>query len=159
MCRKTGRKPNTSTIQSRAESQRGKPAPRTQDPLDESRSVLTLEQRVADLCDRLWGLCSPLKLAEYESPWNGIAADLRARLAAAVTDPPVYTASAKASRLGYTACLKSLTQAAPAVRRIMIDIRGLANAVAPALVADKKDNAPPEIEPGVPLIYEEISVH
>jgi hypothetical protein len=113
------------------------------------------EKRVGELRERLWALCSPLAPAAYDTPWDGIAADLAGRLSTALATPGAYAAAAAASHLSYAECAKTLIRGAPTVHRALTDIRGLALAAAPELVAAKKSAAiVAEAPPGDLLVYD-----
>ena len=105
---------------------------------------------------RLWDLCSPLSLADFDAPWDGIARGLWEKLAEILKSKVVLDAATAASRLSFVACTKTLARSSPATYRILIDIRGLALAVAPALLDAEKDRAAIEPLPGSALIYESI---
>jgi len=113
--------------------------------------------RVSEVRARLWDISSPLPPGSYEAPWGGIAVDLWERLAAALSAPAAFGAAAPASHLGYAACVKTLIRGSPPVHRILTDIRGLALAVAPALVDAEKDRAVAAAPPGSALVYETLA--
>ena len=112
---------------------------------------------------RLWALGSPTPLADYGSPWDSVGADLWGRLLGALAAPAARRVAAPASLLGYAGCAKALLRGAPAVHRVVTDIRGLALAAAPATVeaarAPAPAPAPKNEQPGEPLVYDDIAVH
>lgn len=114
-------------------------------------------RHVAEVGDRLWGLCSPVPSQEYQSPWGAVAREMRDKLADALGSAAALDAASSASHLGYAACTKKLASDARAIYRIMVDIRGLAMSVVPTLVDAKKDQTAPDVPPGVVLVYEDLA--
>jgi hypothetical protein len=105
---------------------------------------------VTEVCGLLWELCGPHPPAGYAPPWDGFARDLRGELRAALAPGDALGVAAPAARLGYAACARALLRGAPAVHRVLTEIRGLALAAEPA-------PEPPKIAeaaPGTPLVYE-----
>jgi hypothetical protein len=107
--------------------------------------------------NRLWGLYSPLAYDAYTETWAGLAADIQRRLIAALLGgrPTEYKAAERASLLPFAACFAALSSGAPAVYRIVAEIRGLALSAQPELVSERKAEVAKRAAaaPGIPLVY------
>jgi len=102
--------------------------------------------------ERLWALCEAHPPANYAPPWDDMARELQKRLAAALTARQALSAAGAASRLSYPACTRALIRGAPAVNRVVSEIRGLALAADLSWSAEPPKTAEPI--PGIPLVYE-----
>lgn len=126
----------------------------------QSRAKGADEKTPADVIGAcLWALGSPTLLADYGSPWDSVGGDLWERLLGALATPAARKVAAPASLLSYAECAKALLHGAPAVHRVVTDIRGLALAAAPASVEAVRAPAPKNELPGEPLVYDDIAVH
>ncbi len=120
----------------------------------------------------LWNLCSPLAADAYQAPWRAIAEEITARLTK-LLEPPAVAAAVQGAipqPADYARVATALARLAPAVQRVMAEIRGLAQAagavapstrtVRPKANPDEKavvGEAPRAIErvlPGVPMVYD-----
>lgn len=132
---------------------------------------------VDDVGRRIWGLgslggaTSEAPEADY-APWDIVCRELWARLLGALARPAVLQVAGPASLLDYAECTKVLRDGAPVVYRIIMEIRGLALAlaapktkgVAPATKRRQSARpgaplAPKSEPPGEPLVYDDDTIY
>lgn len=133
---------------------------------------------VDDVGRRIWGLgslggaTSEAPEADYAPPWDIVCRELWARLLGALARPAVLQVAGPASLLDYAECTKVLRDGAPVVYRIIMEIRGLALAlaapktkgVAPATKRRQSARpgaplAPKSEPPGEPLVYDDDTIY
>jgi hypothetical protein len=131
-----------------------------------------------DVGRRIWGLgslggaTSEPPEADYAPPWDIVCRELWARLLGALARPAVLQVAGPASLLDYAECTKVLRDGAPVVYRIIMEIRGLALAlaapktkgVAPATKRRQSARpgaplAPKSEPPGEPLVYDDDTIY
>jgi hypothetical protein len=110
--------------------------------------------------------------ANYAPPWDIVCRELWARLLGVLASPAVLQVAGPASLLDYAECTKVLRDGAPVVYRIIMEIRGLALAlaapkakgVAPATRRQQSARpgaplAPKSGLPGEPLVYDNDTIN
>lgn len=81
---------------------------------------------------RLWALCGALPPEAYGPPWAALACELWESLASVLTEEAALSAVGNASRGAYPDCARALMRGAPAVGRLVSDVKGLARAAEPS---------------------------
>lgn len=102
---------------------------------------------------KLWGLCRAARPADYPPPWDSVASDIEAALAACLLPAAAEFAAAPAQD---GPSLLQFALAMPKIRSVLLSVRGLAMATQ-GLGAPAESGAPPPGAPlpGTPLVYEE----